>query len=53
MFLVNTVMGPDMTSDQPDIVNQFDNCVQHSCFDKNKNDCILVLFPGYIVFSCI
>ena len=50
MFLVNKVMGPDMTSDRPDIVNQFDNFVQHSC--SAKNDCILVPVPGYIVFSC-
>jgi hypothetical protein len=34
MYFVNKVMGPHLNSDQGDVVNQEDNCIQHSAFGK-------------------
>ena len=34
MYFVNKVMGPHLNSDQGDVVNQEDSCIQHSAFGK-------------------
>jgi hypothetical protein len=34
MFFVNKVMGPPLTSDKEDVVNEADQCIQHSAFGK-------------------
>ena len=37
MFFVNKVMGPPLTSDKEDVVNEADQCIQHSASGKECN----------------
>lgn len=37
MFFVNKVMGPPLTSDKEDVVNEADQCIQHSASGKEWN----------------
>ena len=34
MYFVNKVMGPHLDSDKVDVINQTDNCIQHSALGK-------------------
>jgi NADP-dependent 3-hydroxy acid dehydrogenase YdfG len=37
MFFVNKVMGPPLTSDKEDVMNEADQCIQHSASGKELN----------------
>ena len=45
MYFVNKVMGPEMPSDNQDVVNIADNCVEHSSYGKNVG--VHILFTTY------
>ena len=53
MYFVNKVMGPHLKSDEEDVMNREDNCIQHSAFGKEWNCLFLLLAKSHLTHDFI